>query len=421
MRKLAYHFIFLFFCFSSISAQDKLISEVQFIGIKKIKPSFLKKVVSTKPNTKLDSSVVENDVKFLKRLPAVAYASYSIKQNGQESQVIFEIEESFSIIPLFNVYTTNNEEVAYRVGLTEYNLFGKGMVLGGFYQKDIYDSYRISFQSPYLFSKKFGIGLSYQNFTSLEPVFFEQGTVDYKYNNTSYEVLALYEIDAKNRFSAGVNIFREDYKYVPVEGDVSPPIDELIEDKVLYKLIYQHDNLTYHYQYVSGFKDIFNFQYVTSETNVSSPNFLIGWNDILYYKRIKNRGNFATRLRIGLATNNDSPFAPFALDNNVNIRGVGNIIDRGTGSIVWNAEYRHSVIDTPIFAIQGNAFIDSGSWRTPGGSLNDFVNSDNIVVFSGLGLRFIHKKIVNAVFRIDYGVGLTENSHGMVFGIGQYF
>ena len=83
MRKLAYPFIILLFCFSSISAQDKLISEVQFIGLKKIKPSFLKKVVSTKPNTKLDSSVVENDVKFLKRLPAVAYANYSINKMGK--------------------------------------------------------------------------------------------------------------------------------------------------------------------------------------------------------------------------------------------------------------------------------------------------------------------------------------------------
>lgn len=405
-----------------VTSQTTTISEVSFVGNKKTDTKFLEKIVSVKKNQVLDSAQIEQDLVFLIRLPAVANAtSKIIPQTNNRCKIEYTVEENFTIIPLFNVYTSNNEEVAYRIGLSEYNFLGNGMVIGGFYQKDIYDSYRISFQAPYLFSRKFGLGLSYQNFTSLEPVFFEQGAVDYKYNNVSYEVLALYEIDGKNRFSAGVNIFRENYQYVPKEGDNLPPVFDLIEDKILYKFIFQHDNLKYHYQYVSGFKDIFNFQYVTSETNVSSPNFLIGWNDILYYKRIKERGNFATRLRVGLATNNDSPFAPFALDNNVNIRGVGNIIDRGTGSIVWNAEYRHSLIDTSIFCLQGNAFVDSGSWRTPGGSINDFIDEDNIVVFSGLGVRFIHKKIVNAVFRIDYGFGLTENTHGMVFGIGQYF
>lgn len=72
--------------------------------------------------------------------------------------------------------------------------------------------------------------------------------------------------------------------------------------------------------------------------------------------------------------------------------------------------------------MQGNAFVDSGTWRTPGGDFGDFVDSENIKIYPGIGLRLIHKKIYNAIFRIDYGVGLGENSSkGIVFGIGQYF
>ncbi|MCK5401775.1 MAG: outer membrane protein assembly factor, partial [Flavobacteriaceae bacterium] len=67
-------------------------------------------------------------------------------------------------------------------------------------------------------------------------------------------------------------------------------------------------------------------------------------------------------------------------------------------------------------------FIDAGSWQNPGGDFGDFSKSDNIRVYPGLGLRFIHKKIYNAIFRIDYGVGITkEGTNGFVFGIGQYF
>jgi hypothetical protein len=42
-----------------------------------------------------------------------------------------------------------------------------------------------------------------------------------------------------------------------------------------------------------------------------------------------------------LASNSKSPFAPLRF-NNINLRGVGNIIDRGTGTVVLNSEYRHT-------------------------------------------------------------------------------
>jgi hypothetical protein len=48
------------------------------------------------------------------------------------------------------------------------------------------------------------------------------------------------------------------------------------------------------------------------------------------------------------------------------------------------------------------------TWRSPGGNLDDLFSSKNIKVYPGFGIRFIHKKIYNAVFRIDYGYGITK-------------
>jgi len=110
------------------------------------------------------------------------------------------------------------------------------------------------------------------------------------------------------------------------------------------------------------------------------------------------------------------------VDNNLNVRGVGNSIDRGTAAIVLNTEYRHTLYEKSWFILQGNTFVDAGSWRNPGGDFSDFGKIQNIRVYPGLGLRFIHKKIFNAIFRIDYGIGITQNAtNGLVFGIGQYF
>ena len=157
-------------------------------------------------------------------------------------------------------------------------------------------------------------------------------------------------------------------------------------------------------------------------SNETLPDFLIWWNDFQYFLKVGQKGNWANRLRLGLATNDDSPFAPFSVDNNLNVRGVGNTIDRGTGVIVLNTEYRYTFLDKPWFAIQGNAFIDAGSWRNPGGDLGDFGDDQNLRVYPGIGMRFIHKKIFNATFRVDYGYGITPSAtSGLVFGIGQYF
>ena len=334
--------------------------------------------------------------------------------------MFYNIEENFTLIPYANIYTTNDDEFAYRLGLSEFNFLGRNMIFGGFYQKDIYDSYALNFRAPYLFSNKFGLAFNHKNLTTLEPVFFDNTSSNYKYNNNSIEVLGLYEVNFKNRFELGINYFVEDYQYE--FGATNPNVPQALNvKKQLLKVIYEYNKLDYSYQYVSGFKSQFNFQYVTS-TNKRLPDFFIGWNDFFLFKHIGEKGNWANRLRIGLSTNDETPFAPFSVDNNLNIRGVGNIIDRGTGVIVLNSEYRQTLIEKDWFVFQGNAFIDAGSWRNPGGNFDDFTKDDSIKIYPGLGFRFIHKKIYNAIFRIDYGYGLTKNStKGLVFGIGQYF
>ncbi len=402
-------------------AQELMVADLKVQGNKKLKTSFVKKLSSIKPGVVLDSLLIEEDIKRLKRLPSVAHAYYQVFYSlDSQYNVFYNIEENFTIIPSVNVYTTNEDEFAYRIGLYEFNLFGQNIIFGGFYQMDIYSSYAINFRAPYLFNKQFGLAINHQDLTTQEPVFFNNTTADYKYNNKSIEVLGLYEIDFKHRIELGINYFTEDYTYK--SGATSPDVpQDLNVHKLLYKGVYEYNNLDYYYQYVSGFKSMFNFQYVTS-TSIMLPSFLIGWNDFFYFTRIGNKGNWANRLRLGLSSNDESPFAPFSVDNNLNIRGVGNTIDRGTGAIVLNTEYRYTLYEKNWFVLQGNVFIDAGSWRNPGGNLEDFIKSQNIRVYPGIGLRFIHKKIYNAIFRIDYGIGVTKDAtKGLVFGIGQYF
>lgn len=408
--------------FSSVAySQERTILDIKVQGNKRIKSSFVKKITSVKQGSLLDSLLLNQDIEFLKRLPAVSNAYYQVfKTEAGNYDVVYNIEESFTLIPSPSIYTTNNGEFAFRMGLTEFNFLGRSMGLGAFYQHDVYNSYAINFRAPFLFSRKLGLAVNFQDLTTLEPLYFNNGSANYKYNNESFEVLGLYRINFKNKIELGGSYFSENYNYESGDTGLNVP-PSLNVKKWLAKFIYEHNNLNYHYQYVSGFRNMLNLQYVTAEDKMF-PDFFIGWNDLYYFKRIGKKGNWANRIRFGLSKNDETPFAPFSLDNNINIRGVGNTIDRGTGSIVFNTEYRHTLLDKKDVVLQSNVFVDSGTWRLPGGSLSNFTNSNNIQVYSGLGVRFIHKKIFNAVFRIDYGVGLTENaSRGLVFGIGQYF
>ncbi|SFW63289.1 outer membrane protein assembly factor [Cellulophaga fucicola] len=420
MKKLLLLFLFLF----SVTgfSQELKIADISFVGAKKTKVSFLKSIVTIEKGMATDSTAILIAVNQLKKLPSIANATFQLKQNTVDASynLVFTVEENFTIIPFANLYTSSNDDFAFRVGLQEFNFTGRNITVGGFYQKDIFNSYGVLLRAPYLFSAKAGLAVSYNNLKTQEPIFFDGSSADYKYHNSSIEVLGLYQFNQNHSIDLGLNFFTEKYNYI--RGATNETVPQALDvNKFSYKAIYKYSNIQYHYQYLDGFKSSLNFQYVHSSTK-ELDNFVVAFNDFVYYKRVGERGNWANRLRVGLATNDETPFAPFSVDNNINIRGVGNIIDRGTGALVLNTEYRYTLVDKSWFVLQGNTFVDAGTWRNPGGEFQDFLEPDNIRVYPGVGFRFMHKKIFNAIFRIDYGYGVTKNaSKGLVFGIGQYF
>lgn len=413
-------YILLFFISLPVFSQLNTINEVTFSSLKKTKVSFLTNCIQTKSNTVLDSLKIKNDIQFLENLDGISNVEFTVTKIALESyNVNFDIKENISLIPTISIWT-NNDNLAYRLGVYDFNFLGKNNTLGGFYQLNKNHSYGLTFKAPNLFTNSVGLALNLQSLSTQEPIFLKTGLANYDYRNSAAEIMALYQYDFKNAFKLGFSFFEESYKYVAGTQELNVPTD-LVVNKQMFKLIYNFNNLTYDYYIVKGIKNSFNAQCILTENDFQQK-FLIAWNDFFYFKKLGSNGNWASRLRVGFSTNNNSPFAPFSVDNNVNIRGVGTIIDRGTGAVVLNTEFRKTLYEKKWFVIQGNAFVDSGTWRKPAGNFNDLIDSKNIKVYSGLGLRFIHKTIFDAVLRIDYGVGLTDNStKGLVIGIGQYF
>jgi len=241
-----------FLCFLNLCVfgQEKKVHDLKIQGNKRLKSSFIKKISTIKSGHILDSTIIEQDIIRLKRLPSVSHAYYQVFPSKENRyNVFYNIEENFTLIPSLNIYTTNDDEFAYRLGLTEFNTFGRNIALGAFYQKDIYSSFAVNFRAPFLFTRSLGLALSYQDLTTQEPVFFDNTQADYRYNNTSFEALVLFRLNFNHRFQIGGNYFTEDYKYKFGATSPNVPQDYKVK-KWLVKFIYKFNHLDHYYQYI---------------------------------------------------------------------------------------------------------------------------------------------------------------------------
>ncbi len=411
---------------SFVYSQEAIITKIEINGLKRTKESFLRRLVKVKPGSVYDSLKVATDVERLNRLAGIANATSTIVKNTETDYTLtYTIVENFTIIPGIRISQANNDEdIAFRVSAFEFNLFGRGQIIGGFYSRDVFDSYGIFWEAPFLFTNKLGIGVNYQDNVTFEPIFVNDDSTseDFRFQNKAFQASLIYEFDFHNRAELGFTIGSQEYIVEEDQPDLGLP-DQLEANSVGIIGEYEYNDLDIEYQYVSGFRNQANAQYIF---NSGGEEFLedafVGTNDLEYFYRVGEKGNLANRLRLSYTSNDNSPFAPFALDNQINIRGVGNTVDRGTASVVINTEYRHTLLEKGWFVIQSNAFIDAGSWRTPGNDINQLFDGSTIRVNPGLGVRFIHKRIFNAVIRLDYGFGIGEDeTSGLVFGIGQFF
>lgn len=419
--------VFVFLGLHLLSAQEKTITELEFEGLKRGKEQFLRRLLKVKPGQTYDSLLVQKDIERLNRLPGIANAKDSTYITEAGTKVIYKLDENFTIIPGLRIATANDGSFAYRLSAFEFNFLGNNQLVGGFYERNVFNSYGVFWEHPFLFSDKVGIGFNYQDITRQEPVFFEAGEKDYRFNSRQIEGKLIFSFDFNNEAELGALFVKERYTFEKDDPVPNAPL-ELNADKIFYRAVYRYIDLDIDYQYFDGFQSEFTGQYIHQFTGDTAGEAFLGdflslRNDFSYYKKLGTRGNWANRLRLAAAFGNeDSPFAPFTLDNQLNIRGVGNLVDRGTAAIVLNTEYRHTFFEKGWFVVQSNAFLDVGAWRNPGEPFLQLFDGSSTRVYPGVGFRLIHKRIFNAVFRLDYGFGIGGNAtNGIVFGIGQYF
>ena len=406
---------------SQNSEEEITITKINFEGLKKNKPKFLRRTINNRIGEQLEINRVDDDLKYLRQLSGIVNADYRIDTIGNEAELTFKIEEAMTLFPVINFGGIRNN-FWFQLGVTEANLFGRGSQVTAFYRNnDDRHNFNLYYRVPFIRGSKWGASFNILRWASVEPIYFDDDLVFYNLDNNSFAGSIFYQFKGNHYVEFGGTYFQESFRKASRHNnEVTPGPDEIEQPKTLAKLIYQINEIDYHYFYLNGFSNQLNIEAVLNIDDGTWFNLML--NDSKYFKRIGEKGNLALRLRLGLSTNNDNPFAPFVLDSYVSIRGSGNRIDRGTAAIILNAEYRHTIFENKIVGSQLVAFADSGTWRNPGGDFSDLTDSENFRQFMGGGLRLIYKRAFNSMLRVDYGIDIYDiNQRGLVVGFGQYF
>ncbi|MFK8056441.1 MAG: hypothetical protein AB8F78_10010 [Saprospiraceae bacterium] len=371
----------------------------------------------------IDTSALFTFRQNLINLPQIQGASFEVKgsSKGNSAHIHWVLKEAQTIAPLFSFGGVRGN-VNVLVGINDQHLFGKGQELIAYYQLIQREhNFLIAFKNPSLRNSRFGASGEVRRYAAEEPVYFNSGTAEYLYINQSLALGGSYRVGLRNILNVGASIFREDFALLGVPGEIPEAPINLRVNKLLLKAGHRLDRRNYLSERIAGAE---YSSVVEVVLNTTDQPFVIAWHELRHYGLVGKRGNWANRLRIGIATNRESPFAPFVLDSQLNIRGSGNRIDRGSAQVVLNSEYRHLVWKNAgrNFSVQTVVFSDLGTWRAPGGEVAELVNGTTLRHFVGGGLRLISAKAKNAVLRLDYGIDVQDaDLRGFVLGFGQYF
>ncbi len=394
------------------------IHSIRFEGLKKTKVSYLQHFLQSKEGAVFNPVTIRQDEQQLNNLSNLTRVVCTRDTCQEGINVIFKVEEALTIFPIVG-FGRIKGNIWTKVGAAETNLFGKGIQTSAYYQNiDGRHNFNVFYRQPYINGSRWGDFVSITKYASIEPLYFPQQSVRYYYDNFSLSLGGSYEANFFNHIEVEATWFAEQYR--KATSEVSPGPDYLKVPKLMGKLHLLHQRINYHYFYIWGVENSCRYESVYNLPDKTW--FHIVTNDLKYFKRIGESGNLGLRFRLGLSTNNETPFAPFVVSSHVNIRGVGNRINRGTGSLVLNLEYRQTVFDEKNFAGQIVGFSDIGTWRKPGGTIREALSQDKFRYFAGGGVRFIYKRAFDAILRVDYGIDIRDrNASGWVIGLGQYF
>lgn len=416
--------IFLFFL--SQESYSQLIDSISFTGLTITKEDYLRDIISSKENSEFQEEIFEDDLFLLRNLNLFFEVDGEIKTTDSISyNLVFRIREANYLYPIVSV-SGFKDQLKLQVGANHINFLGRAQSIGALYQ--YYDRHSFSvFHTAKRHSNRLtGHDFALAKYSTIEPLYFSDSIVgdtvsSFSFDNYSVSAGAHYWLGRYTNVGLGAAYMYEDYQQRDDAFDYFGKSNFSFH-KHQFRTHIESNKVEHLFERQDGWKARAYGEWIHTYTDGSAPSFLKLQLSGSYYRLVGKRGNLASSVRFGTSTNAESPFAPFVLDGFLNVRGIGNRVERGTAELIVNTEYRHTLLVHKIVTLQGATFFDYGALRTAGKSFTTFFDGDQPNLFLGAGLRFNLNILYKTCIRIDYSVNPFDPSiQGVTFGFGQFF
>lgn len=411
----------LLFFLSSFDLSAQKITSISFSGLTKTKEKLLRSIIKCEEGMELNEKVFFEDEQAIRNLNLFFDVHPELEYNADstECDIIFELKEAKYLYPIFSIGGFRTQ-FQLEAGVNQINFRGMAESIGALYK--FYDRHSFSafYNAPRHKNGITGHDFSLTKYSTIEPLYFQDTVSSFNFNNYNGSAGVHFWLTQRLTTGIGGMYMYETYKQRD-SGAVDLGQTEFAFHKWQVRAFIHYNGYKTNYEFIDGFR--YRLYAETIQT-VDYPDisFFKLTNDIYWFKTIGQRGNFGIHNRIGLATNNDSPFSPFVLDGFINVRGVGNRVSRGTAEFITNAEFRYSIWRHKWFILQAVALSDLGTLRQPGATIEDMFNYNELEWFVGGGFRVNSRVFYNTSFRIDYSVSpIDTKKHGLTFGVGQFF
>jgi len=398
-----------------------LINTISFEGLTKTKKSYLQSIIKCAEGKEFKEEILEEDTQTLRNLNLFfsVQSTFDWVEPKKGWDIKFLIKEAKYLYPILSL-SGFKTQFKLEAGANQINFRGRGESVGIVYQ--YYDRHSVSgfYSAPRHKNGKTGHDFAVTKYSTIEPLYFKDTVSNFNFDNFNISLGGRFWLGQKSFIGLGGMYMYEEYLQLDTAAfDLGQ--SEFFFHKYQLRLFHVYNAIDRNYERLKGF---YNFTYFETIQTKDYPqnNFVKITNEFKWFKSIKKNGNFAFKTKLGVSTNNETPFAPFVLDGFLNVRGVGNRVMRGTAELIVNTEYRQTIWKHRFITVQLAGFMDYGTLRQPGTKFADMFTHKDMKLFLGGGLRFHSRILYNTSFRIDYSVSpMHTDQHGLTFGFGQFF
>lgn len=393
----------------------------------KTKPGDIQALLDTRSGAQFDAGVWARDLRRLRNLDYFYDVEGEAREVDGKMELRLRLRNKFSTLPVFKLKRGGGSSLI-TAGLYEINFLDRLLEVGGQYERfNGEPGYALWFRHPYLFSRRNRVGTETIAHTIDLPLLTDRGEEEAYFENkeTRWNGRLQRELAESLRVGVELSVYQNDYKRDDGTADKTVRNDRFQRATPLHSgrtvsatpsvTVGRLDRDRY---LVSGHEGLAQME-LAHRALGSSFAFAKGQIGVTGGWRPVERWNLLYQAKLGSKTGREFQHK-FYLGGLDTSRGFLDRQFRGEHMWLVNLEARPTLVDKPLWVLQGALFTDlAKTWDARNFGVDGFGRP---IVSYGAGARLIFPRVYRAIVRLD--AARTQSpvkQYGISLGLQQFF